>query len=725
MATVNGRARPVRLRIEPLEARETPAAFAATDFDPDRVLVAFNSLTTEAAATATLTASPLAEGISQLGLGVYSVDLRAGVSVTTAMTVFSALPNVAAAQPDYVLASTALPNDPSVSTQYQYQAGTGGIDATTAWNAARGTGRTVVAVIDSGVDTTHPDLAANLWRNSREVAGNGRDDDGNGFVDDVFGANFVANNGNVYDDYGHGTHVAGIVGAVGNNGVGVSGVAWTTKLMALKFMDSSGVGYTSNAIRAIDYAVANGARVISASWGGSPYDSALAAALSRAQSAGVIFVAAAGNQSANIDSAPYYPAGYIRGLANVVTVAATDSSDNLASYSSYGASTVTLAAPGSNITSTLPGGRYGTKSGTSMAAPMVAGAIAVLWDQNPTWSYQQIIAKLKASVDVLPALAGKTQTGGRLDLAKMVGATSPPVSVPPVPVSPPPAPMGGPKVVSAAFGGSKAGTFDRITVTFDRAVDPLTFAASDVAVTGPGGTIKVSAVVAVGGSGGTSFTLMLSAAQTRAGSYSAVIGPDIRDTSGRVGEAYTLTGTLGTVTPPPVSPPPVSPPPATTTAAGPKVVTAVFGGPRAGVFDRVTVTFDRAIDVSSFTPSDVTVKGPGGTVKVSAIVPVAGSGNKKFYVVFSKDQSSSGAYSSVVGPDILDTAGNRMDQNGNGVGGQTADYYMSAGTLGATAKANGISRAFETVVATKRGAARGFVDAVEMGVWVGGSGKGL
>jgi subtilisin family serine protease len=219
-------------------------------------------------------------------------------------------------------------------------------------------------VIDSGVDFTHPDLLPNLWRNPGEVPGNGRDDDGNGFVDDLYGADFVNNDGTPEDDLGHGTHVAGIIGAAGNNGQGVTGVAWTTRVMALKFMGGAAGGFTSDAVRALDYAVANGARVVNASWGGpqAGADPTLSAAVGRARAAGVVIVAAAGNNAANTDAALFYPAGYTVQFDNVVSVAATDGADNLAAFSNYGPRSVTIAAPGLDVNSTLPAAGTGSRA---------------------------------------------------------------------------------------------------------------------------------------------------------------------------------------------------------------------------------------------------------------------------------------------------------------------------------------------------------------------------
>jgi len=557
-----------RLQFDRLEDRAMPAGF-----DPGRILVTFNDSANEAGHLAALVQSPVSEGASRLGFGLYEVDLTAGVSVDTGRARLSGIAGVVATSPDFRVFPDAVANDPQVGSQWSLAST--GINARAAWSVSTGTGRTIVAVIDTGVDYTHPDLARNIWRNPREIAGNDVDDDGNGFVDDVFGANFATNNGNPMDDGGHGTHVAGIIGAVGNNGIGVSGVAWTTQIMALRFMSATTGGYTSDAVRAMDYAIANGAKILNVSWGGGDVYQPLQAAMARARSAGAIVVAAAGNNARNTDSTPFYPAGYIAGLDNVVTVAATDSADNLASYSNYGPGTVTIAAPGSSILSTLSGGGYGTKSGTSMAAPFVSGALALLWDKNPTWSYQQIVAKLKLSVDTLSSLSGKVATGGRIDLAKLLDVPPPAPPVVPPPASPPPA-IGdtvGPRVLSATFNGSKAGSFDRVRVKFSESINLATFTASAIAISGPTGTLTVSAILPVSGTNNTQFQLMFSKIQTISGSYTVALGPTIRDVAGNamdqnfnginaeVGDTYILSATLvGTPAVPPVVPPPPSPP---------------------------------------------------------------------------------------------------------------------------------------------------------------------
>ncbi|MFO0416898.1 MAG: S8 family peptidase, partial [Pseudomonadota bacterium] len=269
-----------------------------------------------------------------------------------------------------------------------------------------------VAVIDTGVDYTHPDLAANIWINPGEVAGNGVDDDGNGYIDDLHGINALqdaVNKGDPMDDNRHGTHVAGTIGAVGDNGVGISGIAKQVKIMPIKFMDAGGSGRLSDAITAIDYMVTMKTNygvniaVSNNSWGGGGYSQALEAAIQRAQAAGIVFVAAAGNDAADIDLFPSYPASYEVG--NVVAVAAIDRDQNLASFSNYGGNTVDVAAPGVAILSTLPGGAYGLLSGTSMAAPHVAGVLALLFSAQSGLGVEQALTRLSETGRDLASLA--------------------------------------------------------------------------------------------------------------------------------------------------------------------------------------------------------------------------------------------------------------------------------------------------------------------------------
>jgi subtilisin family serine protease len=341
----------------------------------------------------------------------------------------------------------AVPNDAQFSQQWALDntgqtGGTAGcdIDATQAWNITTGSRNVVVAVIDSGVDYTDPDLAANIWTNPNA----GQD----GFSGDVHGYNFVGNTGDPMDDNGHGTFVAGEIGAVGDNGQGVAGVNWNVTIMPLKFLNANGGGYTSDAIRAINYTTMErteygvNVRVINASWCSSQSDAGLSAAIAAAGNAGILFVAAAGNSASNNDVTPQYPAN--AGTANVVSVAASDSNDQLASFSDYGASTVNLAAPGVNIYGTLPGGKYGYLSGTSMATPEVTGVAALAWAADPNATVAQVRSALLQGVTRVPALAGKVSSGGCLNAYNTLEILAAPAPAP----SPSPSPTPGPRSVA-------------------------------------------------------------------------------------------------------------------------------------------------------------------------------------------------------------------------------------------------------------------------------------
>ncbi len=339
-----------------------------------------------------------------------------------------------AVEPDYVRQAILVPNDP------QYLNGTlwglnqisdADIDAPEGWNVRSSASGIIVAIIDTGIKTTHQDLAANMWRNSAEIAGNKIDDDANGFVDDVFGCDAYNNDGDPTDDNGHGSHCAGTIGGAGNNGIGVTGVAWGVQLMACKFLSATGSGADSDAVRCIDYARSKGAKILSNSWGGGGAGVSLQAAIERSRTAGLIFVAAAGNDGRNTDSSPSYPASLA--TDNIVSVAATTRTDTLASFSNYGSVTVDLGAPGDGIYSTVSTSdtAYATYSGTSMATPHVAGVLALLVAQFPTESYSAIITRLLNGTDKIPALAGKTKSGGRLNLANALLGTTPPTPVRP------------------------------------------------------------------------------------------------------------------------------------------------------------------------------------------------------------------------------------------------------------------------------------------------------
>jgi thermitase len=355
------------------------------------------------------------------------VDLPNDLTVREALQRYEASPDVEYAEPDFVLqpAQTVSPSDLYYTRLYVLNntGQTGGtpdadVDAKEAWSITTGSPTTVVAVIDEGVDVNHPDLRGNIWVNTDEVPGNGVDDDRNGYVDDRNGYDFASDDASVYDPDPlngggdeHGTHVAGTIAAQGNNGTGVN---WRASIMALKFVGPNG-GYTSDAVEALNYAVANGAMISNNYWGGRGSSLALQQAISRADATGHLFVAAAGSDGTNNDTTAHYPSTYTN--ANIISVAATDNNDRLASFSNFGASSVDLAAPGVNILSTLPGNRYGSYSGTSMATPHVTGVAALLKSQNPTLCDGQLKAQNLQFVESKNSLQGKVATGGRLNAA--------------------------------------------------------------------------------------------------------------------------------------------------------------------------------------------------------------------------------------------------------------------------------------------------------------------
>ena len=370
----------------------------------------------------------------------------AHVAAEDTMAAIAALkeqPDVLYAEPNYILHLDLTPNDPSFNQLY----GLAKIGAPTAWNTTTGinTGpnAVVVGVIDEGIDKLHPDLAANIWTNPAEIAGDGIDNDGNGFIDDVNGYNFASNTGTIPGE-DHATHVSGTIGAVGNNGVGVVGVNWQVRLMSLRFIGGT-AGATSDAIRASNYAkqmhdlwISSGGtkganiRVLNNSYGGGSFSQSFLDAILGLNQAGVLFVAAAGNDAANTDVSPHFPSSY--DAPNVISVAATDSSDLLASFSDFGAQTVHLGAPGVGILSTTAGNTYSIFDGTSMATPHVAGAAALLLAQNPNLTVQQLRNLLIFNGDPVSALNGKTLTGRRLNIAKSFQAraendTTPPGTV--------------------------------------------------------------------------------------------------------------------------------------------------------------------------------------------------------------------------------------------------------------------------------------------------------
>lgn len=358
--------------------------------------------------------------------GVLLVEWCSAEIAVAQLAVLTSHPFVAAVEPNGAVTVTALPNDPLFTDQWAWHNPGGAqgladadIDAPEAWDFVHDASSVVVAVVDSGIDYRHPDLAANMWINPREIPGNGRDDDGNGFVDDVYGYDFAAGDGDPFDEHGHGTHVAGIIGAVGNNGRGIAGVAWRVGLMAVRFLGRDGSGSIADAVRAINYVTMMrsnfgvNVRAINASWGTEGFSQALETAIRTAGQAGIIFVAAAGNDSRNNDRHPHYPSNHAS--ENVIAVAASDRQDRLAAFSNFGPEKVHLAAPGVDILSTYLGERYAWMSGTSMSTAFVTGTVALVAASAPSATLQEVRQAIIDGVDRLPGWSPLVASGGRLN----------------------------------------------------------------------------------------------------------------------------------------------------------------------------------------------------------------------------------------------------------------------------------------------------------------------
>ncbi len=499
--------------------------------------------------------------------GLYQVQVPSANQGTLAQQL-SARSGVAYIASQQTVNILTVPNDPSYTNGSEWQlSGAWGINAPTAWNTTTGSDKVIVANVDTGIAYNQPDLYNNIWLNQAEIPssvmpnltdvykngvitftdlnnpvnqGPGKivDTNGDGIItatdvlaptssggwasgstqdgdtshpSDLVGWNFVNNNNNPLDQNGHGTFTAGEIGAVGNNGVGVTGVDWNVQIMPVLFLDSSGSGTDTAAAEAIDYAVNHGAKVINASWGGSGWDSTIASAVQYADQNGVIIVAAAGNSGTNDTTTPFSPASYSATYPNLIAVAATDSNGKLASWSNYGVGTVQLAAPGVNVYSTTTSG-YGYLSGTSMAAPMVTGTIALVEAAHPTWSMQQVIDAVLDHTTPDPSLSGFVATGGIVNAAAAVDNTI------------------GPHITSASLSGAVTGvsSLSTLTVTFNEEVNPATFTPSQVALTGPAGTVSGISVAAVTGSNDHQFTISFPS-QTAPGTYTLKVGPDIQD----------------------------------------------------------------------------------------------------------------------------------------------------------------------------------------------------
>lgn len=348
-------------------------------------------------------------------------------------------PMVDIVEPNYIYRINKAPNDPMYfqlwgmnnigQADSSRKTGVAGVDisAEKAWDITTGSKDVIVAVIDTGIDYNHPDLRDNLWANQSELNGKaGADDDGNGIVDDIYGASFVdaaKPTGNPLDDHGHGSHCSGTIGATGDDGKGIVGVAWNVRLMGVKFLSADGSGSLEGALKGIDYATQMGARIMSNSWGGGGYSETLKQAIERAHAAGVLFVAAAGNESNNNDANPTYPASYE--VPNVVSVAAVDNRGQIASFSNYGKNRVHVGAPGVNIYSSTTKGGYESWSGTSMATPHVSGIAVLLASNEPNLTNIEMKQRIITTSKSVPGLRGKSR-GGMVDAYAMLTNTQAP-----------------------------------------------------------------------------------------------------------------------------------------------------------------------------------------------------------------------------------------------------------------------------------------------------------
>ena len=424
-----------------------------------------------------------AEGLDNL----QALDITGPISVKEAIAELENSPYVAYAEPNYIISlslpetdpagpdeagdfsALAFPNDPKFADQWGLSntGQTGGVSgadikALKGWEITKGSDTIVVAVLDTGVDYTHPDLAGNIWINPGEIPNNGIDDDGNGYVDDVYGYDFINNDNDPMDDNGHGTHCAGIIGALGNNGIGVAGVNWKVKIMPLKFLRADGTGDTAASLNAIAYARRMGADIISCSWGGKAKSQALRDAIA---STNALFPCAAGNEGSDNDKTPHYPSGF--DLPQIISVAASDAKDGIPAFSNYGATKVDVAAPGDWIMSTYPtslGHQYVKMKGTSMATPFVSGLAALLLAKEPSLTPAKLKARIMDTVDKLPGFAGKTVSGGRINVYKALGGGGSTPGVIPIPgMSKPPRDLNGDGRYEDLNGNGRADYSDVVT----------------------------------------------------------------------------------------------------------------------------------------------------------------------------------------------------------------------------------------------------------------------
>ena len=409
------------------------APAAAQEFVPGELIVHFS-----AGADATERAEALGHRRAavrrSLGArGLSLVRLQHGDSVPAAAAALERDTAVAWAIPNFLYRTLLTPNDPYFPDAWHLPK----ISAPAAWDTTTGSPTVTVAVVDTGFEQAHPDLAPNIWTNPDESV-NGADDDGNGKIDDLHGWNFVGGNANPEDDNGHGTHVGATAGGRGNDGLGVPGVAWNVRMMPLKAANAFGLFSGSAIIDAFTYACGEGARIVNGSFGGSSFDAGIKTAIDACP--GTLFVVAAGNDGTNNDFTPKYPCAY--DSPNIICVAATDDLDALASFSNFGAASVDLAAPGVDILGAYPPGDWAWANGTSAAAPQVSGAAALIASHRPALTAVELRAALMNGVDKVAGLNGVVGVGGRLNVnTALTAPTTPPVTYvppPPAPPSPPP-----------------------------------------------------------------------------------------------------------------------------------------------------------------------------------------------------------------------------------------------------------------------------------------------
>jgi subtilisin family serine protease len=344
---------------------------------------------------------------------LYLIQIPENESVIHALKRLRHFKSLDIVEPNYIRHAKIFPNDPLFDNQYYHRT----IQSQRAWDITSGSSSMQIAVIDSGIDYNHGDILNNIWKNLNEdwkhgsPEHNGIDDDGDGYIDNYYGINTIDNSGNTMDILGHGTHVAGIIGAVGNNEIGIAGINFNVSLMALKIIDDEGNGTVADEIEAIEYARKNNIRIMNMSFGGYDYSEIEKSTIE--SSTDILFIASAGNEKNNNDRNPLYPASYA--ASNMISVAASDANDDLASFSNFGIRSVDIAAPGVNILSTFPGDRYESISGTSMSAPIVTGLAGLILTSNSGLTPVQVKDRILRTSDQVQGLHDKILTGGRIN----------------------------------------------------------------------------------------------------------------------------------------------------------------------------------------------------------------------------------------------------------------------------------------------------------------------